>query len=536
MNASHQSPPLDPLSTPLQDAGLASVPFWLLVAFVLLVGALLRVPALPESLWVDELHTAWVVEDGLGEIANRARMGNQSPLYFYAVWPIRVILGRHEVSYRLLSLLAGFGLIVTAMLVARRSVGGYVAPAVAGLILAVDRDMIFFSTEARVYALIQWGVPLHLLLTLGLLRSPHRGIFLLWSITGAALFYLHYTAVLPLAVEMTLAVLLARGRTARLSFSLAGLGIFVLCLPMAWHLLEIAGARENWATFIRHDDAGEWLRWQQVLWLSAPLAAIAIIDLIWRKTPRESTWRPIPRATSGLLLVAATALLPVVLAYFLTATDTLALFFGRYLIASQTLLLVMPLVLSLMIRPGRWRVIGLIATLLLAFWMRPPQSIRALDFARWPATVQQPRQENWREAVQAVNRHLPDEPTETVVLVASGLIEADGLRREHDASLRQYALLPIRSIYRLQAKEVDAIPLAYRSPGRLSRWQVARIGNAQRVILIYRGSRARADTAAAEILQSLPATADAPGTSKPLFRSGQMQVVELQLSAADPPP
>lgn len=501
---------------------------------VLLVAALLRVPALPESLWVDELHTAWVVEDGLAQVADRARMGNQSPLYFYAVWPLRVILGRHEVSYRLLSLLAGFGLIVTAMLVARRTVGGIVAPAVVGLILAVDRDMIFFATEARVYALIQWGVPLHMLMTLGLLRSPHRGIFLLWSITGAALFYLHYTAALPLAVEMVLAVLLARGRTARLSFLLAGMGIVVLCLPMAWHLLEIARARENWATFIRHDSAREWLRWQQVVWLSMPLAAIAIIDFIWRKIQRESTWQPIPKGTSGLLLVAAIGLLPVILAYFLTATDTLALFFGRYLIASLTLLLVMPLVLSLVIRPGRLRMLGLIATLLLALWTRPPQSIHELNLARWTATIQRPRQENWREAVQAVNRRLPDDAGGAVVLVASGLIEADGLRGDHDESLRQYALLPISSIYRLKGEDLDAIPLAYRSPGRLSRWQVERIGNAQRVILIYRGSRQRADTAAAEILQSLPATAgNDQAATKPLFQSGPMQVLELSLTAEE---
>lgn len=512
------------------------MPFWALVLFVLVIAALLRVPALPESLWVDELHTAWVVEDGLGEIASRARMGNQSPFYFYAVWPLRVILGRHEVSYRLLSLLAGFGLIVTGMLTARRYVGGIVAPAVVGLILAIDRDMIFFSTEARVYALIQWGMPLHLLLTLGLLRSPHRGIFLLWSITGAALFYLHYTTALPLAVEMVLAVLLARGRIAKRAFLLAGLGIIVLCLPMVWHLLEIARARENWATFIRHDSAREWLRWQQVLWLSAPLAVIAGIDFIRRKMKRESTWQPIPWATAALLLVLATGLLPVISAYFLTATETLALFFGRYLIASLTLLLLTPLVLSLMIRPGRWRVIGLIATLLLAVWMRSPPSIQDLDFGRLLAAIQQPRQENWRESVQAINQRWPDKADGTVVLVASGLIEADGLRGDHAASLRQYALLPISSIYRLKADVLDTIPLAYRSPGRLSRWQIEQIGDAHRAILIYRGSRGRADTAAAEILQSLPATAgNNQAAPSPLFQSGRMQVLELSLSTDDAP-
>jgi hypothetical protein len=55
--------------------------FLLGLVLVMLLAAWLRGVQMNESLWLDELHTAWTVCDGWGEIPWRAEIGNQSPLY-----------------------------------------------------------------------------------------------------------------------------------------------------------------------------------------------------------------------------------------------------------------------------------------------------------------------------------------------------------------------------------------------------------------------------------------------------------------------
>ena len=56
------------------------------LAVLVLVGAALRVWQARESLWLDELHTAWCALGSLAEVAPRAMIGNQSPLFFWFEW------------------------------------------------------------------------------------------------------------------------------------------------------------------------------------------------------------------------------------------------------------------------------------------------------------------------------------------------------------------------------------------------------------------------------------------------------------------
>ncbi|MBW8885306.1 MAG: hypothetical protein JF612_11170, partial [Planctomycetia bacterium] len=71
-----------------------------------LVGAALRIQPLGESLWLDELHTAWCAVGPLDEVAQRAAMGNQGPLFYWLEWLTLRLLGPNELSLRLISLLS----------------------------------------------------------------------------------------------------------------------------------------------------------------------------------------------------------------------------------------------------------------------------------------------------------------------------------------------------------------------------------------------------------------------------------------------
>jgi hypothetical protein len=80
-------------------------------------------------------------------------------------------------------------------------------------------------------------------------------------------------------------------------------------------------------------------------------------------------------------------------------------------------------------------------------------------------------------------------PTAAVVLVRAGLIEADELRRSDDPLLREYCLLPVRGIYRIESRQDDEFyPLPYNDPGKLSPDLRQRLWRADEVLLLDRTS------------------------------------------------
>ena len=132
-----------------------ATPWWpaaLATALVFSVAVALRLPSCHESLWADELHTAWVVWDGLPEVAPRARLGNQTPVYFWGLWVWRSAAGDSEFALRLSGVLAvavASGLLCGGLSVIYRCVPAGLA---AGLVLAWERNALFFGTELRPYA------------------------------------------------------------------------------------------------------------------------------------------------------------------------------------------------------------------------------------------------------------------------------------------------------------------------------------------------------------------------------------------------
>src|ERR1043166_8869498 len=115
---------------------------------ITIIAAALRIQPLGESLWLDELHTAWCAVGSLDEVWQRAAIGNQAPLFFWLEWLLFGVVGPSELSLRVASFLSGSLLPLAVFAVARRwrmDIAGLVA---AGL-LAVDPLSILYSKEAR---------------------------------------------------------------------------------------------------------------------------------------------------------------------------------------------------------------------------------------------------------------------------------------------------------------------------------------------------------------------------------------------------
>jgi hypothetical protein len=129
----------------------------LAIILLLVLGCSLRIPFLSESLWVDELHSAWVVADSFAAIPHRAEMGNQTPLYYWALWLWRQAFGVSEWSFRFPSLLASLGSMVLLYRMVKHHSKCRKSAVLASALLACESNSIFFGSETRPYALIMFG-------------------------------------------------------------------------------------------------------------------------------------------------------------------------------------------------------------------------------------------------------------------------------------------------------------------------------------------------------------------------------------------
>lgn len=436
--------------------------WWTALGVVALIGAGLRLRQIDESLWLDELHTAWCALAPLHEVAARAADGNQGPLFFWWQWGLVQLLGASEPTLRLTSVVAGTGLLIlVGVWVARH--GSPLAGWVAAALVAVDPWAIFWATEARAYALVQCLGAVHLLGTGTLLTRPSRGFRLAWVVLGAALFHLHYTAVMLFAAELVLAGLWwglwpqqVRYRLAHAVWDL--LALLLLLWPAAGTLAVISGRRANWAAFVEPQPYYALFTWWPLgLGLGFVLAAAAVqrgLQITGREGEEDVSRGPSPAA---LATVICWLLVPAAFAWLSTETDLARLFFPRYLAACAPAAVILG-AWTVDLAPGRWSRL-LVAGLLVGAAVHASGIFPRLSASERPLAH---RREDWRAAVAWLNAQYAGHPRP--VLLSSGLIEADVLRETPSPREVAYCRFPLRSLYPLAADDAQVIPLPRRRP------------------------------------------------------------------------
>ena len=463
----------------MREMGRIISSHWSLIvlAGIMVLAAILRLWQINESLWVDELHTSWCVNGGLSHVADRAIAGNQSPLYFYFVWGVTRLLGESEFTLRLPSLLAGIVLPGMTWLLVRRfelDARTDVAAILAALLVSVDHTSMFYSTEARPYALVELLGAVSLYLAMDAVRG---GSFLRIALvsTLVTLFYLHYTTALYIAAIltcfMTYALIDPKGQPGRWKAWLAiGLTTILYCLPATFQLLDIASRRGNWSVFVDSLTGAE------------GYIALVVLLALWPRLP-----------PAGLLLAGIACLLPALLAWGLTWWELIPLFHTRYIVATTPVLWASIAAAGQVADQPRVRQAASVGIAAAAIW--------------WSGIVENcvthgkpfvDRQEGWRSAVAAVNFEHQQHP-QWKILVHSGLIESDVLRDHPTAALREYGLLPVRALYKLDAADSDLIPLPMTQPEQLNaetREAVLRAGGA---IVLLRQTADQAEAVAKEL-------------------------------------
>jgi mannosyltransferase len=425
-------------SAPVSSTENHVAAWWPLVALTALAAALRFSTLGEQSLWYDEAFTpVHVLHAGLGATLHAVvHTENTPPLWYVLEWAITRVLGSGAVALRLLSAVAGVASVPVAWAIGRELSGRRAALACAAFV-AVNPLFVWYSQEARAYALFVLFVALTMLFFLRAVREDTRSdrrsaTLAAFALSGSLALLTHYFAVF-LLLPMVLWLALDRDRRRASLPALGALGI--VCLALLPLISAQGGHGTQWI--------GRWAlssRLQAIPqyyltgYSSAPLGhgvelLVALPILaglgfgLWRVlTPREERG-----ALIALTLATGGVLPPILLIAF--GADYLA---PRNLVAAMVPVTAGIAVLVTARRTGRAGPVlaGVIALAFLAI---------SLDVDLSPRL----QRGNWRDVARALNRGAPNRVVTTVELGSAPL---------------EYYLPPLRNLPRgtsVSVEEVD---------------------------------------------------------------------------------
>ncbi len=183
------------------------------LAVLIVVGAVLRFATLAtQSYWVDEATTVHDIHGSLGELLHQVHVNETTPpLYFVVAWLWAKIFGAGEVGLRSLSAIAGTAVIPITYLCGRELVSRW-AGLVAAALAAVSPFLIWYSQEARAYALLAALCGASFLFCARAWRTSARRDIVWWAVFSALAVLTHFYAGYLVAIEAVLLLYRLRSR------------------------------------------------------------------------------------------------------------------------------------------------------------------------------------------------------------------------------------------------------------------------------------------------------------------------------------
>lgn len=432
-----------------------------------------------ESLWVDELHSVWVIAGDWSEVKDRAAFGNQSPLYFYGLkaWSIVASVFHsddftNEVTLRGSSLLGWVTLCYLMLKTIRRQLRSTTPFSMIGVIvcwLLLDRIGAFYAIELRPYL---WVSVLSLLVMLSaakLAEQPTRFGYV-WLFLSAIAFYFHYTSIIVIMfswlgriAEMGLRWkrIDVRIRTVIIRLRIGELAILAgLIAPGCWQLKEIFSRSQQWASFAGDSSFEAMMRilpWFSltIIPMVASLIHARLCQFIQPKIETEGTYISDPR-TALAIQFGTVAVGTLTFVWMLTNLEFAPLVHRRYVMgAYPAIVLLGAYWLGRIQSRSTLLLTGFLSTMIMVWCQGTISEWQDGRYVAWQ------RQEDWRDAIAFLNQHRhPDEP----IFLAPLLIETTGTTIDPSIST-SYLRFPLMSLYKLDCS--DSIHLL---PNARSRW------------------------------------------------------------------
>jgi len=161
----------------------------------------------------DEVITAMrVVPGSFGDMLHSVKESESNPpLYYVLAWAWAKLFGTGEVGLRSLSALFGAATVPVGYLIGRQLASRRAGLVLAALI-AVNPMLIWYSQEARSYALLVFFGALSMLFFARALNTARGRDLAFWALTSALALCSHYFAVFPVALEGAWLLIALRAR------------------------------------------------------------------------------------------------------------------------------------------------------------------------------------------------------------------------------------------------------------------------------------------------------------------------------------
>lgn len=150
-----------------------------MILLVLVLGLILRLISLNQSLWLDEAINVLAVKNySLTGIITQYSIGDfHPPIYSVLLWFWTRIFGTSEVAVRIPSVIFGTFTIYLIYLLGKKLHSKNLG-LLSALLLAVNPLHIYYSQEARMYALAALAVSLNMLLFINLIREDKSKVII----------------------------------------------------------------------------------------------------------------------------------------------------------------------------------------------------------------------------------------------------------------------------------------------------------------------------------------------------------------------
>jgi uncharacterized membrane protein len=241
----------------------------------LLLGLILRIIGLNQSLWLDEAIGAIVAKTlGYREILTRFVVAdNHPPLYYLSLKAWSQMFGYSEIALRSLSVLFGLGTVVIVFFIAKELFKkDKWTIIISCLFLATSQFHIYYSQEARMYVMAGFFASLAVL---SFLKTLHHKVNMAWwvvfSISLPLMMFSDYMPVFLLPVFWIYPLIIKKDKSWWIKLVMAHLPLGILGL--------------YWLpTFLIQSQNGKWLIANLPLWKSvAGGATLKQLGLVWVK-------------------------------------------------------------------------------------------------------------------------------------------------------------------------------------------------------------------------------------------------------------
>jgi uncharacterized membrane protein len=224
------------------------------IIFILILGLVLRLVNLNQSLWLDEIVQAITSKGTFLNLFSELRGDFHPPLYHFLMWSWAHLFGNSGMVMRLPSVFFGVVTVWLVYKIAQLIKGGKFFPLTAALLMATAPFHIYYSQEGRMYAFAAMTTTLSFYYFLRMVREE-KSNKPAYIFTTALMLYGDYYGLLGFLAQIIIALLVLRKKIAKLipSFLIAA-AFFLPCLPLLYLQLKTGSqatfSLPEWGTLV----------------------------------------------------------------------------------------------------------------------------------------------------------------------------------------------------------------------------------------------------------------------------------------------